>query len=82
MLGELPAEHRPALVALMGRLDMVGTSLMARSGRRQARLRLVAEEDLERCAELLSAASAEARKAGDEARARIAAAKAEDLLGR
>ncbi len=82
VLGDLPAEHRPALAALMGRLDMVGTSLMARSGRRQARLRLVAEEDLERCAELLSAASAEARKAGDEARARMAAAKAEDLLGR
>ena len=82
VLGELPAEHRPALAALMGRLDMVGTSLMARSGRRQARLRLVAEEDLERCAELLSAAAVEARKAGDEARARMAAAKAEDLLGR
>ena len=82
VLGELTPEQRPALGALLARLDAAASTLMSGPGRREARLRLVAAEDLERCAELLREAAAEARRGGDEQAARFATAKADDLLGR
>jgi len=81
VLGSLEPGPQQLAQNLRTAVDMAARLLLDPDRRRAIRRTFVAAEDITRCAELLREAAVEARSSGDHGRAKVAEAKAAELLG-